>query len=154
MPAYDCDTPVSAARDVVCLLPFNTFSSNNLKLTFSIWVQQSLTLLWGNFGHCFGSVRLAAICLSTALLRQHFDQVEVWTLNGPLQQPDWLLCFGSLSCCVINFQRSFRTFDSRTPWCTEAFVFTSVTAVLCILVKHLCFGVLGSRSLLPVESEM
>ncbi len=45
----------------------STFSSNNLKYTFSVWLYQSLTSFWKNFGPHFFTMLIQFICLCTAL---------------------------------------------------------------------------------------
>ena len=75
---------------------------------------------------------------------QHFSQVEVWTLTGPLQHLDSLLfhtfccrsaaVFGIIVLLMSQFQPSFScgtdglTSDSRILWYPEEFMVDSMTA--------------------------
>ncbi len=94
----------------------STFSSNNLKYTFSVWLYQSLTSFWKNLGPHFFTMLIQFICLCTALASAFqagcgldFD----WAITTP-----WLFSFqpfcwrftgvlGSLSCCMTQFWPCF-----------------------------------------------
>ncbi len=79
----------------------------------------------------------------TQLSPHDFSQDELWTMTGVLQNldsflfsrsvVDFLVCLGSLSCCITQSWPSFScqtdvlTFDSRILWYTEEFMVDSMT---------------------------
>lgn len=123
------------------------FSSNKLKLIFSVRLYQSFTSLWIFLTHSalhtsFSSFRVVINCLCTALLRSHhiisvklrsgfwlghFNMLAEKEKNHPAGHSSEHL--GKLSCWMTQFQPRFScrtdglTFDSGIFWYAEFIVY-------------------------------
>jgi len=62
---------------------------------------------------------------------QHFSQVEVWTLTGPLQHLDFFFLFQTFRCRFAHFscQTDGLTFDSKICAYIEEFIVKSIDAL-------------------------
>ena len=115
-----------------------TFTSNNLNFLFSVWYHQFHSLLWRNVCPPFFTMLLHFFKVCTSLLRsshtvpirlrsglwlEHCNQLILFFFRHSVV--DLLLCLGSLSCCITQFQPRFScsidglTCDSWIIWYTE-----------------------------------